>query len=193
MFSTYLLRIWLVASSYRYVTWVIREVTCILHYMDVWLSWKRWHVPCMGISLFLHIDRNFGTRVPNKLGSVSHNITVMAPGYLEKGLCQARFGTQVKLGNLTRTSPPLIPCSPVRFDSLWVLCGWQWERNGEGITWPINRQIIQYLRIIDALFLQHKGEVSKSKCHIPVKGPEPTLPGRWWTKRTGMKITCQIL
>jgi hypothetical protein len=106
MFSTYLLRIWLVESSYRYVTWVIREVTCILHYMDVWLSWKRWHVPCMGISLFLHIDRNFGTRVPNKLGSVSHNITVMAPGYLEKGLCQARFGTQVKLGNLTRTSPP---------------------------------------------------------------------------------------
>ena len=61
----------------------------------------------MGISVFLHIDRNFGTRVPNKLGSVSHNITVMAPGYLEKGLCQARFGTQVKLGNLTRTSPPL--------------------------------------------------------------------------------------
>jgi hypothetical protein len=65
----------------------------------------------MGISLFLHIDRNFGTRVPNKLGSVSHNITVMAPGYLEKGLCQARFGTQVKLGNLTRTSPPLPKCS----------------------------------------------------------------------------------
>jgi hypothetical protein len=62
----------------------------------------------MGISLFLHIDRNFGTRVPNKLGSVSHNITVMAPGYLEKGLCQARFGTQVKLSNLTRTSPPLL-------------------------------------------------------------------------------------
>ena len=60
----------------------------------------------MGISLFLHIDRNFGTRVPHKLGSVSHNITVMTPEYLEKGLCQARFGTQVKLGNLTRTSPP---------------------------------------------------------------------------------------
>ena len=33
---------------------------------------------------------------------------VMAPGYLEKGLCQARFGTQVTLGNLTRTSPPLV-------------------------------------------------------------------------------------
>jgi hypothetical protein len=32
---------------------------------------KKWPVPCMVISLFLHIDRNFGTKVPNKLDFLS--------------------------------------------------------------------------------------------------------------------------